>query len=97
LDGKIKDMFYNRGKMCNHNWRKVYEENLFGGVSLIGWECAFCDEYHDINSLTPEGLSGTILKNSAHLHAPCGGQSKTSSGKLYREQFADEDGNITIK
>jgi len=90
-------MFYDEEKICYHKWRKVYEENLFGGTSLIGWECVTCNEYHDINSLTPEGLSGIILKNSAHLHAPCGGQSRTSKGVLYREQFVDEEGNLTIK
>lgn len=82
--------------MHEHRWRKVYEENLFGGPSCIGWECVDCNEYVSINALTPAGLSGTVLEKSARLVGPLGGIGETSSGKRYREQIVDEDGKLTI-
>jgi len=82
--------------MHEHRWRKVFEESLLGGADHIGWECVDCGEYINNNSLTPMGLGGIVLKNSARLSAPCGGYSETSSGERYREQIIDESGNLTI-
>ena len=83
--------------MCDHTWRKVFEELLIGGMSLIGWECTLCGKYVGSHELTPSGLGGIVLARSARLYAPCGGVGVTSSGKKYREQIIDEDGTLTIK
>lgn len=83
--------------MCDHKWRKVYEEFLLGGSFPVGWECTECMKFVSIGELTPEGLEGKVLKNSARLVAPHGGTSQTSNGKSYKEQIIDEDGNLTIK
>jgi hypothetical protein len=82
--------------MCKHRWRKVFEEFLLGGMSPIGYECVDCKEFISNNQLTPAGLGGIVLENSARLVAPCGGRSKTSSGEFYREQIIDEYGKLTI-
>lgn len=82
--------------MCNHRWRQVFEEFLLGGTFSVGWECVDCSMFKSNNQLTPEGLSGTILKG-ARLVAPHGGTSQTSTGKPYKEQIVDEHGNLEIK
>jgi hypothetical protein len=83
--------------MCNHKWRKVFEEFILCGSFPVGWECTECKEFVSLDSLTPAGLEGTVLKNSARLIAPHGGTSQTSEGNPYKEQIVDEDGNLSIK
>ncbi len=61
----------------------------------MGWECIECTEFKGDHDLTSAGLPGQVV-GGAKLVAPHGGVSKTSSGKLYKEQIVDENGNLTI-
>ena len=82
--------------LCSHCWRKVYEEFLLGGLFLIGWECVNCKEFVSCNKITPSGLGGVSLENSARLIGPHGGHGQTSNGESYKEQIIDEQGHLTI-
>ncbi len=83
--------------MCNHKWRRVYEEFLLGGSFPVGWECILCDKYVDNNQITPAGLGGIVLENSVKLVGPHGGYGTTSKGNCYKSQIIDGDGNLIIE
>lgn len=82
--------------MCNHRWRRVFEESLIGGAFSVGWECTTCGDYVANSDITPAGLGGIVLEKAARLHGPLGARSITSAGKPYKEQIIDEDGNLII-
>ena len=82
--------------MCKHEWRKVYEEFLLGGAFPVGWECIHCKRFIPNSNLTPAGLSGRVLEKAMRLVGPHGGRGMTSTGKPYKEQIVDENGELTI-
>ncbi len=81
--------------MCDHSWRQVHEEALFGGSFPVGWECTKCNLYRSNYELTPAGLGGTI-SNTHRLVGPHGCRSQTSAGKPYTEQIIGENSYLTI-
>ena len=82
---------------CDHEWRQLYEEALFGGVFSIGWECVVCGEYVPKDKLTPAGLPGKVLGQAKRLVGPHGSRSITSSGQSYSQQVIDESGKLKIE
>ena len=82
--------------MCDHRWRKVYEQGIIGITIPSGWECVDCKEYVSMDKLTPAGLPGIILEKSARLVGINGGCGNCSDGSVYKEQIVDEDGELTI-
>lgn len=82
--------------MCDHRWRKVYEQAVFGGAFQVGWECVKCKNYVSNGSMTPTGLGGIVLDKAARLIGPHGGRGNTSDGAQFKEQIVDENGQLTI-
>ena len=80
---------------CNHAWRKVFEEALFGGTFPVGWECVKCGKFAEQNKLGPMGLPGNVL-GGARLIGPHGARSQCADGSPYKEQIIDEAGQLHI-
>lgn len=79
-----------------HRWRAVYEEAVFGGSFLVGWECIETGEFISQSELTPGSVHGVVAPGEARLVGPHGGHGTCSDGSLYKEQIVDGQGNITI-
>ena len=79
-----------------HRWRQLHEEFLLGGSFPVGWECVGCSKFVSNNSLTPAGLSGTVLEGAMRLVGPHGGCGTTGDGSQYKEQIVHEDGRLEI-
>jgi hypothetical protein len=75
---------------CEHEWRKVHEQAIFGGSFAVGWECRKCNKYIANSDLTPNGLPGKLLKQHRLVGAHGGGIA-TSSGKTCKSQIYDEE------
>ncbi len=82
--------------MCEHRWRRLQEEAVFGGSFPVGWECVSCGTFVGNQNLTPAGIGGIVLERAARLMGPHGGHGRTSTGRLYKEQIIDETGKLTV-
>lgn len=79
--------------MCNHKWRKVVVEEMFGILRLAGWECVECKRYVIQDKLTPVGLGGAVIEKCIRLRGP----GKCKDGSIYQDQIQDGDNLIIIR
>jgi hypothetical protein len=82
--------------ICEHIWRRVYEEFLLGGTFPVGWECKRCGEFIEQGKVTPAGLSGQVLHQEGRLIGPHGARGQCADGSSYKEQIVDSEGTLHI-
>jgi hypothetical protein len=75
--------------MCEHVWRRVNEQSLFGGYFPVGWRCEKCDEYLSLSEMIP-GTRGT-MSHKEELVGAHGGYIDSASGKTSRRQVINRD------
>jgi hypothetical protein len=82
--------------MCEHTWRKTFEEAIFGGFWFpTGYICTKCNKFVSQHELTPEGISG-FATGEAEITGPHGGKGYTSTGEIYSKQIRYRDGTLEI-
>jgi len=81
---------------CFHQWQKVYEETLFGGLPFpIRWQCKLCNASVHIYDVPIGGIGGTDTGEQV-LFGPHGGRSHTSDGTPFTKQVRYPDGRLEI-
>lgn len=81
--------------MCDHAWRRVYEESILGGVFPAGWECLECGMWISTEQAGP-GMGGTAV-GEVRLTGPHGGHGTCSDGRRYKSQILYPDGRLEIE
>ena len=81
--------------MCDHRWRKCYEQGLIGGAFSTGWECIECGKSVSNDELTPTGLNG-IDTGEMKVIGAHGTRVRHEDGKSSSKyQIAHDDGTLT--
>ncbi len=80
---------------CNHQWQRMHEEMIFGGIAPAGFRCKICRQYVSLSDLTPAGLGGANTGEEV-LQGPNGGNGNLSDGTVYREQIIYPDGSREV-